>query len=39
VDGAEVADFLAVALDAGGLAWVQGWVLAGDEAEVAQGAE
>ncbi len=38
MDGAEVADQLAVTLDGGGLAWVQGWVLAGAEGEVAQGA-
>ncbi len=38
VDGAEVADQFAVAFDGSGLAWVQGWVLAGDEREVVQGA-
>jgi hypothetical protein len=37
VDGADKADFLAVTLDARGLARVQGWMLAGDEAEVAPG--
>lgn len=37
VQGAEVADFLAVAFDAGSLAWVQGVVFARDEGEVAQG--